>query len=178
MWSLILLGVRLDAGPVQRDRACRLTGVLVILLQWRPDDAQEHRVQTGATSSSPWRWRSSVSIRCCRWKRPKIPRPVVCRLHLRLRRCLPHTAIDLGACCRGPLMQLDAMNLLTLFYVAGVSLDTGLSVLQSRRAVDRRQPRRGRFFHVVPVFGSAMAIVFSSAERPPAVPHHRLRAGC
>jgi drug/metabolite transporter (DMT)-like permease len=58
-----------------------------------------------------------------------------------------------------PVMQLDAMNLLTLFYVAVfpstmayLCFNRGVQLIGANRAAP--------FFHVVPVFGSAMAIVF------------------
>src|SRR6476661_948785 len=63
-----------------------------------------------------------------------------------------------------PLMQLDAMNLLTLFYVA--VFPSTLAYLCFNRGVQLIGANRAApFFHVVPVFGSAMAIVFLG-ERP------------
>src|SRR6266436_1409498 len=63
-----------------------------------------------------------------------------------------------------PLMQLDAMNLLTLFYVA--VFPSTLAYLCFNRGVELIGANRAApFFHVVPVFGSAMAIVFLG-ERP------------
>jgi len=63
-----------------------------------------------------------------------------------------------------PLMQLDAPNLLTLFYVAVfpstiayLCFNRGVQLIGANRAAP--------FFHVVPVFGSIMAIVFLG-ERP------------
>src|SRR6266480_4847033 len=58
-----------------------------------------------------------------------------------------------------PLMQLDAANLLTLFYVA--VFPSTLAYLCFNRGVQLIGANRAApFFHVVPVFGSAMAIVF------------------
>jgi drug/metabolite transporter (DMT)-like permease len=58
-----------------------------------------------------------------------------------------------------PLMALDAQNLLTLFYVAVfpsilayLCFNRGVQLIGANRAAP--------FFHVVPVFGSVMAIVF------------------
>jgi len=63
-----------------------------------------------------------------------------------------------------PLMQLDAMNLLTLFYVA--VFPSTLAYLCFNRGVQLIGANRAApFFHVVPVFGSVMAIVFLG-ERP------------
>ena len=58
-----------------------------------------------------------------------------------------------------PLMQLDATNLLTLFYVA--VFPSSLAYLCFNRGVQLIGANRAApFFHVVPVFGSVMAIVF------------------
>src|SRR4030088_2208312 len=63
-----------------------------------------------------------------------------------------------------PVMQLDTANLLTLFYVAVVP--STLAYLCFNRGVQLIGANRAApFFHVVPVFGSAMAIVFLG-ERP------------
>ncbi len=63
-----------------------------------------------------------------------------------------------------PVMQLDARNLLTLFYVAVfpstiayLCFNRGVQLIGANRAAP--------FLHVVPVFGSVMAIVFLG-ERP------------
>ena len=58
-----------------------------------------------------------------------------------------------------PVMQLDASNLLTLFYVA--VFPSTLAYLCFNRGVQLIGANRAApFFHVVPVFGSVMAIVF------------------
>jgi drug/metabolite transporter (DMT)-like permease len=58
-----------------------------------------------------------------------------------------------------PVMQLDTANLLTLFYVA--VFPSTLAYLCFNRGVQLIGANRAApFFHVVPVFGSAMAIVF------------------
>ena len=63
-----------------------------------------------------------------------------------------------------PLMQLNAANLLSLFYVA--VFPSTLAYLCFNRAVHLIGANRAApFFHVVPVFGSAMAMVFLG-ERP------------
>jgi drug/metabolite transporter (DMT)-like permease len=63
-----------------------------------------------------------------------------------------------------PLMRLDINNLMTLFYV-GV-FPSALAYLCFNRGVHLIGANRAApFFHVVPVFGSAMAIVFLG-ERP------------
>src|SRR5216684_1935412 len=63
-----------------------------------------------------------------------------------------------------PVMQLDAANLLSLFYVA--VFPSTLAYLCFNRGVQLIGANRAApFFHVVPVFGSAMAIAFLG-ERP------------
>src|SRR3954470_24216229 len=63
-----------------------------------------------------------------------------------------------------PLMQLDAANLLSLFYVA--VFPSTLAYLCFNRGVQLIGANRAApFFHVVPVFGSVMAMVFLG-ERP------------
>ena len=58
-----------------------------------------------------------------------------------------------------PLMQLDAANLLTLFYVA--VFPSTLAYLCFNRGVQLIGANRAApFFHVVPVFGTVMSIVF------------------
>jgi drug/metabolite transporter (DMT)-like permease len=61
-------------------------------------------------------------------------------------------------------IQLDTTNLLTVFYVA--VFPSTLAYLCFNRGVQLIGANRAApFFHVVPVFGSAMAIVFLG-ERP------------
>jgi drug/metabolite transporter (DMT)-like permease len=63
-----------------------------------------------------------------------------------------------------PLMQIDTANLLTLFYVA--VFPSTLAYLCFNRGVQLIGANRAApFFHVVPVFGSAMAMAFLG-ERP------------
>ena len=63
-----------------------------------------------------------------------------------------------------PVMQLDATNLLTLFYVA--VFPSTLAYLCFNRGVQLIGANRAApIFHVVPVFGTIMALVFLG-ERP------------
>ncbi len=74
-----------------------------------------------------------------------------------------------------PVMQLDTANLLTLFYVA--LFPSTLAYLCFNRGVQLIGANRAApFFHVVPVFGAVMAIVFLG-EHPQPFHYHRLRAG-
>src|SRR6266478_4531393 len=85
----------LDAGPGQRDRAVA-DGRAGDPAAWRPDDAQEHRVQPGR----PHLHRGAGDLRSLFGavaEASEDSRPVVCRLHLRLRRRMLDAAVDLGA---------------------------------------------------------------------------------
>ena len=172
VWSLILLGVRLtlaQAGGI----ALSLTGVLVILL---------HGDLTALTSIQFNKGDIIFTVAL-----------VIFGLYsvLSLKRPEIHGlsfvgfTFGCGAACLIPLliwelfsrpvMQLDADEPADAVLRRGVSLDAGLSVLQSRRAADRRQPRRA-------VLSCGAGVRIRDGDRlsrraPAAVPHHRLRAG-
>ena len=139
MWSLILLGVRLtlaQAGGI----VLSLIGVLVILL---------HGDLTALTSIAFNKGDIIFTVAL-----------VIFGLYsvLTLKRPAIHSlsfaafTFGCGAACLIPLliwelwsrpvMQLERGQPADAVLCRGVSLDAGLSVLQSRRAVDRRQPRR------------------------------------
>ncbi len=161
MWSLILLGVRLtlaQAGGI----ALSLTGVLVILLHGDLTALTAIEFNKGdlifTVALAIFGLYSVLSL-----KRPKIHGLSFVGF-----------TFGCGAACLIPLliwellsrpvMQLDAMNLLTLFYVA--VFPSTLAYLCFNRGVQLIGANRAApFFHVVPVFGSAMAIVFLG-ERP------------
>src|ERR1700674_3912909 len=161
VWSLILLGVRLtlaQAGGI----ALSLTGVLVILLRGDLTALTAIEFNKGdlifTVALAIFGLYSVLSL-----KRPKIHGLSFVGF-----------TFGCGAACLIPLlvwelssrpvMQLDAMNLLTLFYVA--VFPSTLAYLCFNRGVQLIGANRAAsFFHVVPVFGSAMAIVFLG-ERP------------
>jgi drug/metabolite transporter (DMT)-like permease len=161
VWSLILLGVRLtlaQAGGI----ALSLTGVLVILLHGDLTALTSIEFNKGdlifTVALAIFGLYSVLSL-----KRPKIHGLSFVGF-----------TFGCGAACLIPLlvwellsrpvMQLDAMNLLTLFYVA--VFPSTLAYLCFNRGVQLIGANRAApFFHVVPVFGSAMAIVFLG-ERP------------
>jgi drug/metabolite transporter (DMT)-like permease len=161
VWSLILLGVRLT--PAQAAGiALSLTGVLVILLHGDLTALRNIDFNTGdlifTVALAIFGLYSVLSL-----KRPKIHGLSFVGF-----------TFGCGAACLIPLliwellsrpvMQLDAMNLLTLFYVA--VFPSTLAYLCFNRGVQLIGANRAApFFHVVPVFGSAMAIVFLG-ERP------------
>jgi drug/metabolite transporter (DMT)-like permease len=161
VWSLILLGVRLtlaQAGGI----VLSLTGVLVILL---------HGDLTALTSIAFNRGDIIFTVALAIFglysvlslKRPKIHGLSFVGF-----------TFGCGAACLVPLwiwelfarpvMQLDTANLLSLFYVA--VFPSTLAYLCFNRGVQLIGANRAApFFHVVPVFGSAMAMVFLG-ERP------------
>jgi drug/metabolite transporter (DMT)-like permease len=161
VWSLILLGVRLtlaQAGGI----ALSMTGVLVILL---------HGDLTALASIAFNKGDIIFTVAM-----------VIFGLYsvLTLKRPNIHGlsfvgfTFGCGAACLIPLwiwelfsrpvMQLDTANLLSLFYVA--VFPSTLAYLCFNRGVQLIGANRAApFFHVVPVFGSAMAIVFLG-ERP------------
>src|SRR6476646_2095052 len=156
VWSLILLGVRLtpaQAGGI----ALSLMGVLVILLHGDLTALTSIEFNRGdlifTVALAIFGLYSVLSL-----KRPKIHGLSFVGF-----------TFGCGAACLIPLliwellsrpvMQLDAMNLLTLFYVA--VFPSTLAYLCFNRGVQLIGANRAApFFHVVPVFGSVMAIVF------------------
>jgi len=161
VWSLVLLGVRLT--PAQAAGiVLSLTGVLVILLhgdltaltgiQFNEGDI----IFTGALAI--FGLYSVLSL-----KRPEIHGLSFVGFTFGCgAACLiPLLIWELSA---RPVMQLDTTNLLTLFYVAVfpstvayICFNRGVRLIGANRAAP--------FFHVVPVFGAVMAIVFLG-ERP------------
>src|SRR6202165_5810146 len=161
VWSLILLGIRLtpaQAGGI----ALSLAGVLVILLHGDLTAFKNIEFNKGdiifTVALAIFGLYSVLSL-----KRPKI-------------HGLSFVGFTFGCGAAGlipplvwelssrPVMQLDAANLLTLFYVA--VFPSTLAYLCFNRGVQLIGANRAApFFHVVPVFGSAMAIVFLG-ERP------------
>jgi drug/metabolite transporter (DMT)-like permease len=161
VWSLILLGVRLplmQAGGI----VLSLTGVLVILL---------HGDLTALSSIEFNKGDIIFTVALAIFGLYSV---------LSLKRADIHGlsfvafTFGCGAAClvplwiwelfSRPLMQLDTTNLLSLFYVA--VFPSTLAYLCFNRGVQLIGANRAApFFHVVPLFGSAMAIVFLG-ERP------------
>jgi drug/metabolite transporter (DMT)-like permease len=161
VWSLILLGVRLtlaQAGGI----VLSLTGVLVILL---------HGDLTALTSIAFNKGDIIFTVALAifgLYSVLSLKRPNIHGLSF------VGFTFGCGAACLVPLwiwelfarpvMQLDTANLLTVFYVA--VFPSTLAYLCFNRGVQLIGANRAApFFHVVPVFGSAMAIVFLG-ERP------------
>jgi drug/metabolite transporter (DMT)-like permease len=156
VWSLILLGVRLtlaQAGGI----ALSLIGVLVILLHGDLTALTSIEFNKGdiifTVALAIFGLYSVLSL-----KRPQIHGLSFVGF-----------TFGCGAVCLVPLwiwelftrpvMQLDAANLLSLFYVA--VFPSTLAYLCFNRGVQLIGANRAApFFHVVPVFGTIMSIVF------------------
>ena len=161
VWSLILLGVRLTLAQAI-GVLLSLTGVLVILL---------HGDLTALTSIAFNKGDIIFTVALAifgLYSVLSLKRPAIHGLSF------VAFTFGCGAVCLVPLwiwelfarpvMQLDAANLLSLFYVA--VFPSTLAYLCFNRGVQLIGANRAApFFHVVPVFGSAMAIVFLG-ERP------------
>ena len=161
VWSLILLGVRLtlaQAGGI----ALSLIGVLMILLHGDLTTLTSIEFNKGdiifTVALLIFGLYSVLSL-----KRPEIHGLSFAGF-----------TFGCGAACliplliwelfTRPLMALDTSNLLTLFYVA--VFPSTLAYLCFNRGVQLIGANRAApFFHVVPVFGSVMAMVFLG-ERP------------
>src|SRR5664279_1651001 len=161
VWSLILLGVRLTLA-----QACgivlSLTGVLVILLHGDLTTLKNIEFNKGdiifTVALAIFGLYSVLSL-----KRPQISGLSFVGF-----------TFGCGAACLIPLliwelltrpvMRFDGTNLLTLFYVA-VFPSTLAYLCFNRGVLLIGANRAAPFFHVVPVFGSVMAIVFLG-ERP------------
>jgi drug/metabolite transporter (DMT)-like permease len=161
VWSLLLLGVRLTLAQAF-GIAVSLTGVLVILLHGDLSALADIQFNKGdvifTVALAIFGLYSVLTL-----KRPKI-------------HGLSFVAFTFGcgAACLIPLwiwellsrpvMRLDTANLLSLFYVA--VFPSTLAYLCFNRGVQLIGANRAApFFHLVPVFGAAMAIVFLG-ERP------------
>jgi drug/metabolite transporter (DMT)-like permease len=161
VWSLILLGIRLtptQAGGI----VLSLAGVLVILLHGDLTALAGIEFNKGdiifLTALAIFGFYSALSL-----KRPQI-------------HGLSFAAFTFGcgAVCLVPLliwellarpvMQLNTANVMTLFYVA--VFPSTLAYLCFNRGVQLIGANRAApFFHLVPVFGSVMAMIFLG-ERP------------
>ena len=163
VWSLILLGVRLTLAQAA-GVALSLAGVLVILLHGDLTALSNIEFNKGdiifTVALAIFGLYSVLSL-----KRPDIHGLSFVGF-----------TFGCGAACLIPLliwelfsrpvMQLDTTNLLTLFYVA--VFPSTLAYLCFNRGVQLIGANRAApFFHVVPVFGSVMSIVFLG-ERPQA----------
>jgi drug/metabolite transporter (DMT)-like permease len=161
VWSLILLGVRLTLAQAI-GIAVSLTGVLVILLHGDLSALADIQFNKGdvifTVAMAVFGLYSVLTL-----KRPKI-------------HGLSFVAFTFGcgAACLIPLwiwellsrpvMRLDTANLLSLFYVA--VFPSTLAYLCFNRGVQLIGANRAApFFHLVPVFGAAMAMAFLG-ERP------------
>jgi drug/metabolite transporter (DMT)-like permease len=162
-WSLILLGVRLTLAQAG-GLALSLTGVLVILLHGDLTTLKNIEFNAGdiifITALAIFGLYSVLSL-----KRPQIHGLSFVGFTFG---CGAAVLIPLliWELFTRPTMQLDMANLLTLFYVA--VFPSTLAYLCFNRGVQLIGANRAApFFHVVPVFGAAMAIVFLGEHPQP-----------
>jgi drug/metabolite transporter (DMT)-like permease len=161
LWSLLLLGVRLTLAQAI-GVVLSLAGVLVILLHGDLTTLKNIEFNKGdiifTVALVIFGFYSVLTL-----KRPQIhPLSFVGFTFGCGAACLiPLWIWEMSA---RPVMQLDTANLLTLFYVAVfpstvayMCFNRGVQLIGANRAAP--------FFHVVPAFGSIMAIVFLG-ERP------------
>lgn len=163
LWSLLLLGVRLtpaQAGGI----AVSLVGVLVILLHGDLTALSNIAFNKGdlifIVALAIFGLYSVLSL-----KRPGIHGLsfVAFTFGCGAACLIPLFIWELSA---RPVMQLDAANLLSLFYVA--VFPSTVAYLCFNRAVQLIGANRAApFFHVVPVFGTVMSIVFLGEHPQP-----------
>jgi drug/metabolite transporter (DMT)-like permease len=160
-WSLILLGVRLTLAQAG-GLALSLVGVLVILLHGDLTTLKNIEFNAGdiifVAALAIFGLYSALSF-----KRPQIHGLSFVGFTFG---CGAAVLIPLliWELVTRPVMRIDAANLLTLFYVA--VFPSTLAYLCFNRGVQLIGANRAApFFHVIPVFGAAMAIVFLG-ERP------------
>ena len=156
IWSLLLLGVRLTLAQAG-GLAVSLVGVLVILLQGDLTTLKNIEFNIGdiifVTALAIFGLYSTLSF-----KRPQIHGLsfVGFTFGCGAAALIPLLIWELAT---RPVLQFNTANLLTLFYVA--VFPSTLAYLCFNRGVHLIGANRAAaFFHVVPVFGAAMAIVF------------------
>ena len=164
LWSLVLFGVRLT-GAQLAGIAISLVGVLTIILRGDLAALAEHPASTGATSCSPASLVAFGLYSALIPRRPKthqlslISFTTCCGAMMLLPFC------DLGILERR-VLQLDALTLATLVYI--LIFPSTLAYLFFNRGVALIGPNRAApFFHLVPVFGSAMAILLLGEKLQP-----------
>lgn len=155
-WSLVLLGVRLTLAQAG-GLALSLVGVLVILLHGDLTTLKNIEFNAGdiifVAALAIFGLYSALS-----YKRPRIHGLsfVGFTFGCGAAVLIPLLIWELLA---RPVMRIDTANLLSLFYVA--VFPSTLAYLCFNRGVQLIGANRAApFFHVVPVFGAAMAIVF------------------
>ncbi|QWG17476.1 DMT family transporter [Bradyrhizobium sediminis] len=155
-WSLVLLGVRLTLAQAG-GLALSLVGVLVILLHGDLTTLKNIEFNAGdiifVAALAIFGLYSALS-----YKRPRIHGLsfVGFTFGCGAAVLIPLLIWELLA---RPVMRIDTANLLSLFYVA--VFPSTLAYLCFNRGVQLIGANRAApFFHVIPVFGAAMAIVF------------------
>jgi len=161
IWSLILLGIRLTL-PQACGIALSLTGVLVILLHGDLSTLSNIEFNIGdiifTVALAIFGMYSALSL-----KRPAIHGLSFAGFTFGCGAAC-HVPLLIWELLSRPLMQINMSNLLSLLYVA--VFPSTLAYLCFNRGVQLIGANRAApFFHITPVFGSAMAMVFLG-ERP------------
>jgi len=160
-WALLLLGIRLTLAQAG-GLAVSLVGVLVILLQGDLTTLKNIEFNRGdiifVAALAIFGLYSTLSF-----KRPRIHGLSFVGFTFGCGAAVL-IPLQIWELLTRPVMQFDTANLLTLFYVAVfpstvayLCFNRGVHLIGANRAA--------AFFHVIPVFGAAMAIVFLG-ERP------------
>ena len=157
MWSLALLGVRLTLAQAA-GIMLSMAGVLVILMHGDLTTLSNIEFNRGdlifVLALVIFGLYSVLTL-----KRPAIHALSFVAFTFGCRRGLPDSSVHLGTVRREPLMRIDTANVLTLFYVA--VFPSTLAYLCFNRGVQLIGANRAApFFHVVPVFGTVMSIIF------------------
>lgn len=162
-WSLVLLGIRLTLAQAG-GLALSLVGVLVILLHGDLTTLKNIEFNAGdiifVAALAIFGLYSALSF-----KRPRIHGLsfVGFTFGCGAAVLIPLLIWELLA---RPVMRIDTANLLSLFYVA--VFPSTLAYLCFNRGVQLIGANRAApFFHVIPVFGAAMAIVFLGEQPQP-----------
>jgi drug/metabolite transporter (DMT)-like permease len=162
-WSLVLLGVRLTLAQAG-GLALSLVGVLVILLHGDLTTLKNIEFNAGdiifVAALAIFGLYSALSF-----KRPRIHGLSFVGFTFG---CGAAVLIPLliWELLTRPVMRIDTANLLSLFYVA--VFPSTLAYLCFNRGVQLIGANRAApFFHVIPVFGAAMAIVFLGEQPQP-----------
>ena len=156
IWSLLLLGIRLTLAQAG-GLTVSLTGVLVILLQGDLTTLKNIEFNIGdvifVAALLIFGLYSTLTF-----KRPQIHGLSFVGFTFGCG-AVALIPLQIWELMTRPLMQFDTANLLTLFYVA--VFPSTLAYLCFNRGVHLIGANRAAaFFHVIPLFGAAMAIVF------------------
>ena len=160
LWALVLFGIKLTWAQLA-GIALSLFGVLTIILRGDPSALAAIRVNLGDLMMTGAL--VAFGLYSGADAAPAGDASIVSHLlHHGLRRAVVAAALDLGICQRHPALP-NATTMMTLVYV--VIFPSTLAYLFFNRGIAAIGPNRSApFFHLVPVFGSVMAILLLGEE--------------